>query len=864
MVALNELRAPLLAQPATNAPAIAADPVTNDADKKSDAEEIDTLDLKKTTIPSYSHIFVRYLSQQDYPSYFKTSAAEKESTTKAEVIGSSLNFAEIFSKFKEDPDGVLVAKVSNISIWNKNGKEVVNTKILLRVLDAAIFLEKNAPNNLKMLGFEVTVENDLRFVFKSVNRKIYVIFWGALQWLGEGGDGKVAKVIEMTEGRLCAVKFNKIAYCKDCIKDEYDLVMSLKTDHKPYHGFVNILFCQYVSQHSFNVMSLYDGNLSELNKRDHFKSDFLAIIDCCQQLIDAVAELHRRDGCHRDLKKHNILYKQRMTDKSVIYTFYLSDFARGITKKFQKHTLEHSYLRPTAGTYTSLDCVDYGNTIKTKGLDQALFFFQMQDVYALGLVLKSLLKDNADFSSILNKMQNHDPQFRPNMEMVATEWQELMKSKGITQMSGKIDSAANGSSAVAMTQLRKEDAADTIAKTKIVAIETPSVLDLNKQNVQSYKHIFKDLITQKLFPHLFSIFQKEESSTKEADVKENVDATTVARLKDALQYYHDDISGNLYLRQSNEKLKLSSEHLLKIFDLVFFFQKQAPKYLANQGCYALIEQGRQFLFRKINNKVRIVQVYNYNERGSGGEAHIYKVIDITKGRFRAMRVPIDNTCLSCFMDAYKVIRALRKPNVYPGFVKVLMTTTCNAETPTIMMPLYDGSLESCMTDISSDNRLRRDCCEQLIEIVSELHRRNVAHRDIKARNFLFKCTGLDPFLSYQFYLSDFGNSACKEVPKHAHKAEQEYPPKGTYSEYDSINYTETIKEYGVDEAIKRFQRQDVYALGIVLDSILRAEDKFVSVAKTMQNRAPSSRPSMQQVLLQWHTIMKRGAGPNFA
>jgi len=404
--------------------------------------------------------------------------------------------------------------------------------------------------------------------------------------------------------------------------------------------------------------------------------------------------------------------------------------------------------------------------------------------------------------------------------------------------------------------------AHTVAKADVPLKETPIVTEVTIQKVASYTHRFADLIDQKLFPHLSGILKRKDAATKEADVKDDVNEATVFQLRATLQHYYEDISGNLYLKRSNEKLRIRSEHLLKVFDLVFFFEKNAPFHLANQGCYAHIEKGRQFLFRKLNNRVRIVQVLNYNDCGTGGEAHIYKVIEMTRAKFRAMRVPKDNTCLTCFMDASRVVKALRKLDVYPGFAKVLMTTTCNVETPTIMMRLYDGSLESCIKDIALDDGLRWDCIEHLIEIVRELHKRGAAHRDITSKNILYECTGQDSFLRYKFYLADFGNAACKEVQKHAHKAEQECPTKGTYNDLDDVHYSETITKYGIDAAIKRFQKQDVYALGLVLGRMIFKNEAFASVVQRMINLDPNLRPSMDQVTVQWHTMMKRGSGPS--
>lgn len=205
------------------------------------------------------------------------------------------------------------------------------------------------------------------------------------------GDGTTSIVYRAThhEHGECAVKEFRQQYAYH-MDNELPFLEAMQH----HAGFMKVYDIWRNDHHSYIAMPLVDGELMELIERGMTPQQ---IVDCVEQLVDAISAMHANDIVHFDLKPENIVY-QRMPDGSIKYM--IIDFgAAEHTDKVQSADFQRKLNRREI-TLTSLFYRSYEGVM----LDGKQLHTNKSDVWALGCIIYEMITNQPLFEDLHETM----------------------------------------------------------------------------------------------------------------------------------------------------------------------------------------------------------------------------------------------------------------------------------------------------------------------------------------------------------------------------------------------------------------------------------------------------------------------------
>ncbi|MFQ5753319.1 MAG: protein kinase [bacterium] len=196
-----------------------------------------------------------------------------------------------------------------------------------------------------------------------------------LNKLGEGGMGVVYKAMDITLGRIVALKFVSAEMATN-ESTKHRLMREAKACASLNHPNINTIF-EFVEaeDRSFIVMEYIEGKtLQELVNQKHFEVE--EVLEIALQVVDALDVAHKQGIVHRDLKSANIMLD--VHDRVKIMDFGLAKLSRG------------SLLTQTGAT---LGTAAYMSPEQAQGEEVDL----RSDIYSIGVVLYELLTGELPF-----------------------------------------------------------------------------------------------------------------------------------------------------------------------------------------------------------------------------------------------------------------------------------------------------------------------------------------------------------------------------------------------------------------------------------------------------------------------------------
>lgn len=382
-----------------------------------------------------------HLDPKDFPCFCKK--GPPATTAPDEKMAKYVAIARLY---KETVDGKLVLKTTGDDVqWDAAG--------LMQVLDRCYVWETDAKRTKEQAEESVEKED---FAFSCQKGTLQIVRLKSFKELGEGGDATITKVLHVSRGQFLAMKKmkGKSFNYRYTLQTEVNMLEKLNEKGvQPYFPDAPILTMR---EHLFWIGTIYETNLAFWLAQACFKSN-RERINCCQQLIEGVHQLHADKGAHRDLKLMNVLVKVAAAE----VTYIITDFGRSFLMGHAYNSSPDYDLIPTHYTYTDSDHKGYWATIGKKGFNGATKCFQMQDVFALATLIYQILftkkagKDQcswpflldedgyitprkssphydlleknlqSDLLNLLNSMLEFDPTRRPEMPSVLERWKAI-------------------------------------------------------------------------------------------------------------------------------------------------------------------------------------------------------------------------------------------------------------------------------------------------------------------------------------------------------------------------------------------------------------------------------------------------------
>ena len=138
--------------------------------------------------------------------------------------------------------------------------------------------------------------------------------------------------------------------------------------------------------------------------------------------------------------------------------------------------------------------------------------------------------------------------------------------------------------------------------------------------------------------------------------------------------------------------------------------------------------------------------------GKGSYGNIYLCKDIITNKFFAAKLENKNIPINALETEYQIMKNI-KCNQIPLIKEYSQNNSYNI----LIMQLLGKSLEQIFEQILHKEKMSIKCLYnlslQMIEILEQIHNKNIIHRDIKPSNFLM---GNNPNILNNLYLIDFG------------------------------------------------------------------------------------------------------------
>jgi len=215
--------------------------------------------------------------------------------------------------------------------------------------------------------------------------------------------------------------------------------------------------------------------------------------------------------------------------------------------------------------------------------------------------------------------------------------------------------------------------------------------------------------------------------------------------------------------------------------------------ILNSDQYMLTKQGDNYYLIEMNTDLILI--------GSGGFANVYRqqstglVVKKLKDDYVA-----DTGIRSRFKREFVITKSLQ--DVF-GIIKVY---TFNESNCMYTMEYAETTLEKYVNNNTLTNDIKLNCIRQILYIMSEVHRRNILHRDISPNNIFI--------ISGQIKIADFGlgkdlNAFASHQTVHTNAVGQ----------YD---YCAPEQRMMLGEADKR---SDVYSIGRVINFVMTGDPR---------------------------------------
>lgn len=155
--------------------------------------------------------------------------------------------------------------------------------------------------------------------------------------------------------------------------------------------------------------------------------------------------------------------------------------------------------------------------------------------------------------------------------------------------------------------------------------------------------------------------------------------------------------------------------------------------------------------RKDKNETMIIINKKYevmSKIGHGQFGQVFRGKNAKTGEYVAIKIEILDTSLKLLKHEVTILNYLRSKSVknipFVYWYGIFM------QKPTLVMPLYDQSLENWLSETNVSAKIASEIAIQMVSILDNIHNKCVIHRDIKPQNFMWKGNKL--------FLIDFGLS----------------------------------------------------------------------------------------------------------
>lgn len=229
----------------------------------------------------------------------------------------------------------------------------------------------------------LTVYNHLKYklispesVFEEVNGGLFK--WKAIEITGNGGFGQVLKAMNLTTGKIFAVKkffFNQENSTQkeiiELLTAEVKILEKLKHNH-----IVKYLGSEIINDNNYIYMEfLSGGSLSDLINKTGALLE-ITVKNLIKQVLKGLNYLHENDIIHRDLKSNNLLL-------SCDGKIKICDF--GCSKKYENEVEESGFVTSFKGTLAWMA----PEVLEQKG------YGRKADIWSLGCVVVEMITGKA-------------------------------------------------------------------------------------------------------------------------------------------------------------------------------------------------------------------------------------------------------------------------------------------------------------------------------------------------------------------------------------------------------------------------------------------------------------------------------------